>query len=68
MSRDDDRQTGDHTGQFRQGAGWLLLAAALGGLGTGIALGEALPLAGGLVLAGVSGNLLTASRRPTRPE
>ncbi|ARF54025.1 hypothetical protein [Streptomyces gilvosporeus] len=68
MSPDDDRQTGDRAEQFRQGAGWLLLTAALGGLGTGIALGEALPLAGGLVLAGVSGHLLTAGRRPTRPD
>ncbi|MGW2632970.1 hypothetical protein ACWC2K_27060 [Streptomyces chattanoogensis] len=68
MSPDDDRQLGDRAGQLRRGTAWLLLTAALGGLGTGIALGQGLLVAGGLILAGVSGHLLAPDGgRPTHP-
>ncbi|MEU9113209.1 hypothetical protein AB0D04_15850 [Streptomyces sp. NPDC048483] len=68
MPPDDDRQPGHRARRFRRIAAWLLLTAALGGLGAGIALGQGLPIAGGLVLAGISGHLLAPDgRRPTHP-
>ncbi|UQA96947.1 hypothetical protein [Streptomyces halobius] len=39
----------------RPGAAWLALAAAIGGLATGIALAHGLVIAGALMLAGLSG-------------
>ncbi|MFJ9413418.1 hypothetical protein ACIRPT_04555 [Streptomyces sp. NPDC101227] len=68
MAPDDESQLGDRAGQLRRGATWLLLTAALGSLGTGIALGHGLLMAGGLVLAGIYGHLLaTDARGPAHP-
>ncbi|MFG2141443.1 hypothetical protein [Streptomyces sp. NPDC048650] len=68
MFPDDDRRPGDRAGQLRRGAAWLLLAAGLVGLGSGIAFGQGLLMAGGVMLAGFSGNLLAPDgRRPTHP-
>ncbi|GAB7035106.1 hypothetical protein AB0G35_05340 [Streptomyces sp. NPDC021749] len=50
------------SGAGRRGRGWLLPAAAAGSLAAGVLLGHALLLAGGLVLAGLSGHLAAAGR------
>lgn len=47
-------------------AAWLVLATATAGLGFGIAAGEGLLIAAGLVLAGVSGHLFTPEYRNPR--
>lgn len=51
--------------QYQQGTGWLVLASALLAIATGIALGHALILAGGLVLAATAVHLLQSRQIPT---
>ncbi|MEV0374493.1 hypothetical protein AB0I10_32700 [Streptomyces sp. NPDC050636] len=49
----------------RPGTAWLVLAAAIGGLATGIALAHGLLIAGGLMLAGLSGEYFDPGTAPT---
>ncbi|MFI8006389.1 hypothetical protein [Streptomyces sp. NPDC086010] len=48
------------------GSAWLWLAIGIAGLGTGIAIGHGLLIAGGLVLAGMAGQLFDPDRRRPR--
>nr|WP_237552855.1 DUF3040 domain-containing protein [Streptomyces sp. SID5789] len=48
--------------EYRYGRAWLLLAAALCALATGLVLAHGLLIAAGLVFAGVAGELLDPNR------
>lgn len=48
--------------EYRYARAWLLLAAALAVLGTGIAVAHGLLIAAGLVLAGVAGEMFDPHR------
>lgn len=52
--------------EYRHGRAWLVLTAALTVLGTGIAAGHGLLIAGGLVMAGAAGPLFEPQRAPAR--
>ncbi|MDX3583055.1 DUF3040 domain-containing protein [Streptomyces europaeiscabiei] len=52
--------------EYRHARAWLLLAAAMAVLGTGIALAHGLLIAAGLVLAGMAGELLDPERDARR--
>ncbi|WP_217161867.1 DUF3040 domain-containing protein [Streptomyces sp. AC512_CC834] len=52
--------------EYRYRRAWLLLAAALGALATGMFLAHGLLIAAGLVFAGVAGELFDPHRRERR--
>ncbi|GAB3519858.1 hypothetical protein [Phytohabitans suffuscus] len=49
--------------RLRRRTGWLLMAAGLAAIATGIAAGHGLPLAAGLVLAAVAAHLIAPADR-----